>query len=726
VPSQAAHSDIGTRAETIAGVLVTAATERWALRRLAELIADQAPADQVFAMVAEGLDAVLGVQTIRTLRFEPDGTATLLAARGPTTSVAPGTTFTTGQSGVIRRMFETGLPMWIGDIGQVGEPLLNGPKEQGLHVAAAAAILINGRVWGAVLAAAETAEALPRGSEEQVALFAELLSMAISNIESRAKVVQLAAGQSALRRVAVLVAQQASTREVFSVVAEELGRVFEVEMVRAVRRAPDATVEILAAHNAAERAVVPPGGTVPLPKGSVLSEVLRTRRPVRREYPCDTPTPKGGMMGARSVAGSPMIVNGHLWGAIVVGSTMPHGLPLGIESRVAEFAELLSTSISNIESRANVDRLVAEQSALQRIATLVAREHPPDRLFGIIAEELGVLLDVDASIILEYDGDGKANVLAVWGCRAARAPLARRLSPDVERVAEDVFRTASSKLSDPAGGRAASGSADCGPDPRSIELSPITVAGTIWGAIGVVSRKRNPFAQRTQDCLKEFGRQAATAVANAKSRADLAGSRMRIVRAGDEARRRFERDLHDGAQQRLVGLRLELQTIQPAVPAQLPDLQQALLRLEEGLTEILDDLRELSRGIHPAVLSEGGLSPALRSLARRSPVPVDVRLEIDDQRYREAVEVAAYYVVSEALANTAKHAAASQIQLDITHRAGWLELTVRDDGKGGAHASSGSGLTGLVDRVEALGGVIELHSPQNAGTTIRVRLPDRP
>jgi len=247
--------------------------------------------------------------------------------------------------------------------------------------------------------------------------------------------------------------------------------------------------------------------------------------------------------------------------------------------------------------------------------------------------------------------------------------------------------------------------------------------GTTWGAIGVLSRKCEPLPQRTEDCLAEFARHASTAVTNAKSRADLAESRARIVHAADDVRRRFERNLHDGAQQRLVGLQLELRAVEPTLPPELPDVRRLLSRLEDGLTQVLGDLRELSRGIHPAVLWEGGLGPALRMLARRSAVPVTMRLEIDGQRFEEPVEVAVYYVVSEALANTAKHAHASRLELRVAQRAGWLEVTVKDNGKGGAAASRGSGLTGLVDRVEAIGGVIHLRSPQNAGTTIHVRLP---
>ena len=183
------------------------------------------------------------------------------------------------------------------------------------------------------------------------------------------------------------------------------------------------------------------------------------------------------------------------------------------------------------------------------------------------------------------------------------------------------------------------------------------------------------------------------------------------MRAGDEARRRFERDLHDGAQQRLVSFGLELRAAEATLPSELGGLRGRLSRLGSALNEVLDDLRELSRGIHPAVLSEDGLAPALSSLALRSAVPVDLRLDLGAGRFEEPVEVAAYYVVSEALTNTAKHAQASRAEVRARSATRWLELIVTDDGQGGAVASSGSGLTGLVDRVEAIGGRIHIDSP---------------
>jgi signal transduction histidine kinase len=698
----------------------TRAAEQSALRRVAVLVAQQASPQEVFAVVTEELSRLLGVQMIRTWRFELDGTATVLASRGRTEDpLSVGTNTELPPDSVLALIRRTGLPVWddedvplpstAGD-GAAGEPT----------VAAAGPIVVDGRLWGAMVASATGRQALPASSSHRVAEFAELVSTAISNLESRAKVERLAAEQSALRRVAVLVAQQAAVQEVFAVVTEELSRVLEVDMVRTVRLLPDGSVEILAALSRAGEAPPAPGLNVPVPDGSVLGEVLRTGRPIRREYPAGTPTPAGGMPGARSVAGGPLIVNGQLWGAVVVGSAAAYGLQVASKNRVAEFAQLLSTSISNIESRVELDRIVHEQSALRRIATLVAREAPRERLFPAIAQEMGKLLNVDAAFILQYESASHATTVASWEQGRRSHALRDQRSTAIAKLAREAYRTRSSRRSDDRSPRS-SGAAKA--EIGSIALAPIAVGPATWGAIVVVSRSGEVLSPPTEECLREFGRQVATAVANAASRAALARSRARVVRAGDEARRRFERDLHDGAQQRLVGLQLELRTVKPTVPAELPELRHSLSRLEGGLAEVLDDLRELSRGIHPAVLSEGGLDPALRSLARRSPVRVELVLRTDGRRFPEQVEAAAYYVVSEALANAAKHADASSIEVELTRRSGCLELVVADDGRGGATASDGSGLTGLADRVEAIGGVFELRSPPGAGTTILASLP---
>jgi signal transduction histidine kinase len=247
--------------------------------------------------------------------------------------------------------------------------------------------------------------------------------------------------------------------------------------------------------------------------------------------------------------------------------------------------------------------------------------------------------------------------------------------------------------------------------------TPIVVEGHLWGTITALGRAR--LAENAELRMERFTELLATAIANAESKHELEASLRRIVSAGDEARRRIERDLHDGIQQRLITLSFRARAMTRRPPDELPGLA---AELSEGLRDASDELREISRGIHPTILTEAGLGPALRALARRSDIPVDVDVTLDD-RLPTHVEAAAYYIASEALTNVAKHAQANVVELTAAHDDGVLTLEVRDDGVGGVDARRGSGILGLTDRVEALGGTISIASPPGGGTTLSVRLP---
>jgi signal transduction histidine kinase len=252
---------------------------------------------------------------------------------------------------------------------------------------------------------------------------------------------------------------------------------------------------------------------------------------------------------------------------------------------------------------------------------------------------------------------------------------------------------------------------------------PISVEGQLWGVMIVFSTREERLPPDTEVRLAAFTELVATAIANAEARTALTASRARIVAAADTTRRRMERDLHDGAQQRLVSLALHLRsTVRAAVP---PGADELKAHLDEAAAEIgalLDELRELARGLHPPALAEGGLRPALKTLARRSAVPV--RLDVKaDARFPEQVELAVYYVVAEALTNATKHASASVVDVQVETGDGVLRVRIRDDGRGGADPTGGSGLVGLTDRVEALGGRLAVRSPHGVGTTVAVQLP---
>ena len=707
------------------GALAMLAAEQAALLRVAQLVASHGPRERVFALVTDELGKLLGLEMVRTIRYEPDGSGTTLAARGgPGDPRAPGTNFPLPEGGVLERVLRTGCPVRSVNYAEIGGATGVSLRRAGVVCAAAGPIVVDGRIWGAMVAAAVTVEGLPPGSERRIAQFAELVSTAISNIESRAKVEQLAAEQSALRRVATAVARQRPAEEVFTLVTSELSGLLGVDlMVRMVRFESDGTATILATQGTPGD-VLPLGTNTPRPPGGILDQVFRTGRPGRVDDYADVTGPVSAALrraGIGSAVAGPIVVDGRTWGAMAIASQRP--LPLGSEHRVAQFAELVSTAISNIESRAQVERLAAEQSALRRVATLVAREHSPEQLVRTLVEEIGVLLRVDGSAILRYEAGGNATVLACWADGEITVKPGARFAPEDGNLVGKVFRSGEPARHDGYDGDSGASAVvmrELGV--RSAVASPIVVEGSVWGLIIVMSRSPVRFRPDTEARMHEFCRHAGMAVANAKSRSDLAESRARIVRAADEARRRVERDLHDGAQQQLVSIALHVR----AAGAKLPpgsELGATLSRLGAAVDEVLDGLRELSHGIHPAVLSDGGLGAALNSLARRASLPVALHLDLHDERFDEPVEVAAYYVTSEALANTAKHAHASHIDIIARQIGRWLELTVSDDGVGGAQPDKGTGLIGLTDRVEALGGTILIDTRATVGTTIHVRLP---
>ncbi len=363
-----------------------------------------------------------------------------------------------------------------------------------------------------------------------------------------------------------------------------------------------------------------------------------------------------------------------------------------------------------------------EQAALRRVATLVARGVPPAEVFDAVVAEMRLILGAENSRLMRYERDRYAVVLATSYEPGLELPVGDRVPLTAENIPAQVWRSGRPVRMERFGDQPGTMSERF--TRLGVRLAvgvPILVEGRLWGVILAAWRRTHP-GPGTEERMAEFTALVATAISNAQARADLAASRARIVAASDETRRRIERDLHDGAQQRLVSLGLQLRTAQHAVPADHPGLGQELTGVATGLGEVLAELRELSRGIHPAILTDGGLAPALRALARRSAVPVRLDVRVPG-RLPERVEVAAYFTVSEALANVAKHAQASMVQVRAGLQGGALELLIQDDGIGEADPARGSGLIGLTDRVEALGGTIRISSQAGAGTRITVSLP---
>jgi signal transduction histidine kinase len=371
----------------------------------------------------------------------------------------------------------------------------------------------------------------------------------------------------------------------------------------------------------------------------------------------------------------------------------------------------------------NLTQLTEEQAALRRIALLVATEVPTDELFTAVTEEVAKLLPAEFAGMSRYESDNTVTSLGGWDKRGSPVADFERVALGGRNISSLVAETGRSVRMDSyaeASGAMADIASEGGV--RSAVGAPIIVDGRLWGVMFAGTNGNRPLTAATEARLADFTELVATAIANAESRADVAASRARIVAAGDETRRRIERDLHDGVQQRLVSLALKLVAARAAVPADLGTLDDELSRAVDGLVGVQHDLREIARGIHPAILAEGGLEPALKTLARRSPVPVKLDVNANG-RLPERVEVATYFIVSEALANAAKHANASVVQVEVNASRSALRISVRDDGVGGAVPGRGSGLVGLKDRVEALGGTIAVQSARGAGTAVEVALP---
>ena len=706
------------------------AEEQAALRRVATLVAQATSSEEVFAAVAEEVGQLFRVDLATLVRYEAGRTAISVTTWGPAGKNLPvGIRWPLDGHNVSTLVFETGRSARIDRYADSSSgPVSAAPWETGIRSAVGTPVIVEGRLWGVIFAGSTLEQPLPPDTETRLASFTELVATAIANADSRAALARLAEEQAALRRVATLVAQATPPQEVFAAVAEEVGRLLAADFAILVRYDPQDTLEVAGTWTrTGAPAPTPVGGRLPLGGRNVTTMVYQTGRPSRIDYR-DVSGVIGQVAsrdwGLRSSIGVPVSAESRLWGCMVVAFSRQGLLPLpaDTEAQLAGFTELVATAIANTESRASLARLAEEQAALRRVATLVAQGVPPVQIFSAVSDEVAGLFGAQAGV-LRFEHDGPA-VVFVGVSKTLELPVGTRWEFQPGMASAEVYRTGRSARVDAmdwsSATRPVAGAA------RRLGIvssvgSPIIVEGRLWGAMNVVSTDEL-LPVGLEGRLENFTELLATAIANAESRSELAASLRRIVAASDQARRRIERDLHDGTQQRLVSLALAARTAEADVAAGRGDLRAGLARIAAGLADAVAELQELSRGIHPAALSGHGLGPALRALARRSAVPVDLDIT-GNARCPEPIEVAAYYVASEALANTMKHAQASHAEISLSTRHGSLLLSIRDDGVGGADPARGSGLAGLTDRVEALGGSIHLHSTAGAGTHITVDLP---
>jgi signal transduction histidine kinase len=549
-----------------------------------------------------------------------------------------------------------------------------------------------------------------------------MLKPTARSLPGRSGIDQVTGEQAALRRVAVLVARGASPEEVFAAVTGEAGRLLGADYTMMARYDPAGEIRVVATWSSTG-AAFPVGTSAKLGGRNVQTLVFQTGQAARIDdyaRACGPIAEAAREFGLRASVGVPVSVEGRVW-AVVLAESRGEPLPAGTEARLAGFTELAATAIANAQARVELRGFADEQAALRRVATLVAQAAPPEEVFAAVTEEAGRLLHTGHAAMGRYGPDGTITAVAGSDSAGAAFPVGTRWSLGGQDLHTLVLRTSRpARIDDYAGA-----SGPVGEVVRELGLRagvgvPVSVEGRLWGVMAVESRA-GPLPAGTEARLTGFTELAGTAIANAEAQAALAASRARIVATADATRRRIERNLHDGAQQRLVSLALDLRAAQAAAP---PGTAAQMDRVAAGLDDVLQDLREIARGLHPAILATGGLGPALKTLARRSAVPVHLDIHVDG-RLPEPVETAAYYTVSEALTNAAKHARATSADIEATACDGMLHVGVRDNGRGGADVTRGSGLVGLKDRVEALGGHLDLHSPPGAGTTLDITLPLR-
>jgi signal transduction histidine kinase len=533
---------------------------------------------------------------------------------------------------------------------------------------------------------------------------------------------RFAGEQAALRRVATLVARGTPPEEVFATVTEEAGRLLRVDYATMARYDPDCEHIVAAWSNAG--AAFPTGIRVRLGGRNVPTLVYQTGRAARIDDYAEASGPVAEAVresGFRAAVGVPVSVEGRVWGVMMVGSRAGP-LPADTEARLAGFTELAATAIANAQARMELRGFAEEQAALRRVATLVAQGASPESVFAAVTEEAGRLLQVHRATMKRYGPGDMATVVATWSSTGRALSVGARERLGGQNLHTMVLQTGQAARIDDYD----SASGPVAEVVRELGLSaavgvPVSVEGRLWGLM-IAASARGPLPAGTEARLAGFTELAGTAIANAEAQAALAASRARIVATADATRRRIERNLHDGAQQRLVTLALELRAAEAAAAAGAGDLTPQLDRVAAGLDDVLVDLREIARGLHPAILADGGLTPALKTLARRSAVPVNLHIQVD-RRLPDPVEIAVYYTVAEALTNAAKHADATALEIEVSAGDGVLHVRVHDNGPGGANFAHGTGLVGLKDRAEALGGHLQLHSPPGAGTTVDITLP---
>jgi signal transduction histidine kinase len=648
------------------------ADEQAALRRVAELVARGAGERQLFDAVTHEA-SLLSHQATTLVQFVGDRTFTVVSSYDGPAPVGSTVAVPLDDQGPVADILRTGQSARLDDYGSKEGPLF-ARAEFGVSSGVAVPIVVDGGIWG-LLGVTTTGHRLPDDTERRLQQFAELVAAALANRQARTRVEQLAKQQAALRHVAELAARDAPAREVLDAVSFQASKLTGVDFTTVLSYAQDGSTEIVALSGAPVGLRV--GMHAPGHGDGAVQRVWRTHRSARVDNlgsVCGHWPQVAHGFGFSTSAAVPIVIQGQLWGAlVVVGRDEP--LPDAIEESLTGFADLAGTAISAAQARQEVRALVDEQAAFRRVAELVAHGTVLDEVFGAVTIEAAKLLGGMPATLRRFDPDDAVTTVA---------------SSDTSSL-----------------------------DAAAALAVPVTVEGRVWGELST-SGAGAAVPAGAEERLQQFAELAAAAIANAENKAQLTASRARVVATADETRRRLQRDVHDGAQQRLVQTVITLKLAQSTVAqgTAIGDrIAEALYHAERANTE----LRDLVHGILPASLIEGGLRTGIDSLVDDMSIPVFVQLAAPP--LPTETETTAYFIVAEALTNVVKHARASHAAVTVALTGAALSIDVVDDGVGGANPSSGGGLTGVSDRIEAAGGTLSIASVAGRGTTLSASLP---
>jgi signal transduction histidine kinase len=647
-------------------------------------------------------------------------------SRDDASELAVGQRFSLEGASIAALVREASRPGRVDSFADAHGPIAQEAQRLGIRSSVGCPIVVEGRLWGVIAASSKSATPFAPETESQIAEFTELVATAIANTESHTTANRLTDEQGALRRVATLVAKEAPPPELFAKVAEELANVFGDVDCSLFRDEGDGTATAVGLSGARGSSGVRVGTRLPVDGDGVIASVLREGRPCRiGEYSARAGAiaERGRELGIRSAVGCPIVVGGRIWGAMGAVRYAAEALPPETETRIGQFADLVATAVANAEARAEVGRLAEEQAALRRVATLVAAGASPEDAFAAVANEVRRLFAVELANMCRYEPDETFTVAAGTGA----PPVGSRWPLVGKNVTTLVFETGRSVRMDSYAGATGPVTEEMHQlgirkqGMRSAVGAPVIVEGKLWGMLGIGTTLEQPLPPDTEARLASFTELVATAIANAEARAEVAESRARIVAATDDERRRVVRDLHDGAQQRLVHTVVTLKMAQQAGHHGGQDVADLVSEALDNAQQAMAEVRELAHGILPGALTRGGLRAGVDELASRMPLPVDIDVAVG--RLPAAVEATAYFVIAEALTNVAKHAHARHAEVTAKIEHGMLAVHVRDDGVGGARPhGGGSGLIGLADRVAALDGELRVDSPDR-GTRVAAAIP---